>query len=65
MLKAFLTKRDFNFVQIKGQGGLFVCLFVVDSRIFHTYEDVTITGEGLQILTYILRTYDHSAVRDL
>ena len=35
---------------------LFVCLFVrglsSHSRIFHSYADVTITGEGLQILTY-------------
>ena len=33
----------------------FVCLFVWDFtshlRIFHSYGDVTITGEGLQILT--------------
>ena len=31
------------------------CLFVAfcqSSRIFHPYGDVTITGEGLQILTY-------------
>ena len=35
---------------------LFVCLFVwgfsSHSRIFHSYRDVTITGEGLNILTY-------------
>ena len=32
---------------------LSVCLgFFVHSRIFHSYEDVTIAGEGLQILTY-------------
>ena len=32
---------------------LFVCLwFIVPSRIFHSYGDVTITGSGLQILTY-------------
>ena len=34
----------------------FVCFFVwgfsSDMRIFHSYGDVTITGEGLQILTY-------------
>ena len=34
----------------------FVCLFLWGlssySRIFHSYGDVTITGEGLQILTY-------------
>ena len=60
MLKASLTKRDFNFVQIKGQGGLFFLfvVFNVNSRIFHTYEDVTMTSEGLQILTYT-RTYGH------
>ena len=35
----------------------FVCLFVLGdtlhSRILHSYGDVTITGEGLQILNYI------------
>ena len=36
----------------------FVCLFVClgissHSRIFHSYGDVTIAGEGLQIFTYI------------
>ena len=31
-------------------GCLIVCLFVL--RIFHSYGDVTIAGEGLQILTY-------------
>ena len=37
---------------------LFVCLFVLsfssDSRIFQSSGDVTIAGEGLQILTYSL-----------
>ena len=36
---------------------LFACLFVwgltSHSRIFHSYGDVTITDEGLQILTYV------------
>ena len=36
--------------------GLFVCLFVwglsSNSKIFHSYGDASITGEGLQILTY-------------
>ena len=31
---------------------LFVCLCSSQWRIFHLYGDVTITGEGLQILTY-------------
>ena len=32
---------------------LFVCIFFSShSRIFHSYGDVTITSEGLQILTY-------------
>ena len=33
---------------------VFVCLFgfLSHSRIFHSYKDVTMTGEGLQILTY-------------
>ena len=33
--------------------GLFVWNFSSHSRIFHSFEDVTIPGEGLQILTYI------------
>ena len=38
---------------MKCRMGLFACLwFFVDSRIFHSYGDVTSTGEGLQILTY-------------
>ena len=31
---------------------LFVCGFSSHLRIFHTYGDVTISGEGMQILTY-------------
>ena len=31
---------------------LFVCLFSSHSRIFHSYGDVTIDGEALQILTF-------------
>ena len=31
---------------------LFVWGFMSHSRIFHSYRDVTITGEGLQMLTY-------------
>ena len=31
---------------------MFVCGLSSHSRIFHSYGDVTITGEGLQILTY-------------
>ena len=31
---------------------LFVCSFSSHSRIFHSFGDVTIAGEGLQILTY-------------
>ena len=43
---------------------LFSCLFGVlrpTSRFFHSYKDVTITGEGLQILT-CAGTYGHWAV---
>ena len=33
--------------------GFFFCfVFLSHSRIFHMYGDVTIAGEGLQILTY-------------
>ena len=31
---------------------LFVCPFTSHSKFFHSYEDVTNTNEGLQILTY-------------
>ena len=37
---------------------LFDCRLSSHSRIFHSYGDVTITGEGLQILTYAPRTHD-------
>ena len=44
---------------------LFVCLFVWNlsshSRIFHSYGDVTITGEGLQILTYARQSWPLSS----
>ena len=47
---------------------LFVCLFVWSlsshSRIFHSYEDVTIAGEGLQIWP-MLGTHVHWATRVL
>ena len=48
----------------------FVCfLFVWDltshSRIFHSYGDVTITGEGLQILTYARHSWSLSSKRSL
>ena len=44
----------------------FVCLFVClglssYSRNFHSYEDVTINGEGLQILTYVPHTWPLSS----
>ena len=45
--------------------GLFVCLFIwvfsSHSRIFHLYGDVTITGEGLQILTHARRSWPLSS----
>ena len=44
---------------------LFVCLFVWGlssrSRIFHSYADVTITDEGLQILTYARHSWPLSS----
>ena len=39
-------------------GGLFVCGFPSHSKIFHSYRDVTISDEGLQILTHA-RTRGH------
>ena len=42
-----------------------VCLFVwgfsSHSRIFHSFEDVTIAGEGLQILTYARHSWPLSS----
>ena len=50
-----------NCCPLGNENGLFVCLFVrsfsSQSRIFHSFGDVTITGEGLQILTYALRVW--------
>ena len=43
---------------------LFVCLFWGLSshlRIFHSYGDVTIPGEGLQILTYARHSWSLSS----
>ena len=47
----------------KKQLFVFVCLgFSSHSRdIFHSYGDVTITGEGLQILTYALHLWTLSS----
>ena len=45
--------------------GLFVLFFSSHSRIFRFLRDVTMTGEGLQILTYMLGTYGHLAARVL
>ena len=46
-----------------------VCLFVLSfsshSRIFHSYGDVTITGERLQILTYQLQTIEWNAASQI
>ena len=41
----------------------FFCLFGVlsHSRIFHSYGDVTIDGEGLQIFTYALHSWSLSS----
>ena len=40
---------------------LFVCRLSSHSRIFHSYGDVTITGEGLQILTYARHSWPLSS----
>ena len=41
----------------------FVCLFILSfsshSRIFHSFGDVTIAGEALQVLTYARHLYVH------
>ena len=48
---------------------LFVCLFVwglsSHSRTFHSYGDVIITGEGLQILTYAQHSWPLSSESSL
>ena len=42
---------------------MFVCFWGLSShsRIFHSYDDVTITGEGLQILTYARHSWPLSS----
>ena len=40
---------------------LFVCGFSSHSRIFHLYGDVTITGEGVQILTHTQHSWPLSS----
>ena len=40
---------------------LFVWGFSLHSRIFHSYGDVTITGEGLQVLTYARHSWPISS----
>ena len=40
---------------------LFVCCLLSRSRIFHSYGDVTIAGEGLQILTYARHSWPLSS----
>ena len=51
-----LSKWEKNILLVRLNYSLFVCLFVWDltthSRFVHTYWDVNIAGEGLQILTY-------------
>ena len=44
---------------------LFVCGFTSYSRIFHSYGGVTITGEGLHILTYTRHSWPLSSVGSL
>ena len=39
----------------------FVCGLTSHSRIFHSYGDVTIAGEGLQILTYARHSWPLSS----
>ena len=52
-IKTFVFTQSFNYLYLRF---LFVCLFVCGfssySRIFHSYGDVTIAGEWLQIYTY-------------
>ena len=40
---------------------LFVCCFLSSSRIFHSYTDVTITGEGLQIFSFARHSWPLSS----
>ena len=46
-------KRVLELIFLNIVSRLFACVWIyVHSRIFHSYGDVTFTGEGLQILTY-------------
>ena len=48
---SFLTRRMYYYHQFLG--------LIVPLDNFHSFGDVTITAEGLQILTFARGTYDH------
>ena len=50
--KSYISVYAINYSQVPVVCCLFVWSFSSHSRIFHSYGDVTITDEGLQILTY-------------
>ena len=51
-LISFRYKCDFVIFNFAVNVCLFVCDLSSNSRIYHSYGDVTISFEGLQILTY-------------
>ena len=51
----------FETVLIQIDACLFVYSFFPNSRIFHSFGDVTITGEGLQYLTYARHSWPLSS----
>ena len=54
------TTRSISTIDTRHFFGLFVWGLTSHSRIFHSYGDVTITGEGLQILTYARHSWSLS-----
>ena len=46
-----ITKQPLGYCKISPKPS-FVCVFLVPLKIFHSYEDVTVSSVGLQILTY-------------
>ena len=65
----FLIKHVGNGLHDKSTERRSMCLFVwgfsSHSRIFHSYEDVTIASEGLQILTYAPHSWPLSSEESL
>ena len=71
IFRSFLKKKkkfdwkEFIFMDQLFSGWIWVCSFSSHSRIFHSYGDVTIAGERLQILTYDRHSWPLSSENSL